>query len=204
MANVEGESVEAPSFASESIGGIVSAALAAATRWLPQPGRPRMSRRLWAGHGRAYIEIEGADEPGSEAYARHLEAALRQLDGVRLAEINAVLGRMVVAYDDTGISVESIVDAIEIVEQAHGKRTLGFPHDRPEHPGDVEPLRRQLIAIGADVLGAGVSHCPAGAAPAWVARGHRPPADGGRLDTAYPSGGGVAAGNTPLPTLPWR
>ena len=153
---MEAEAVGAP-VAGESIGGIVSAAVAAATRWLPQPGRPRMSRRLWAGHGRAYIEIEGADEPGSEAYARHLEAALRQLDGVRLAEINAVHGRMVVGYDDTGISVERIVDAIEVVEQAHGKRTLGFPHDRPEHPGDVEPLRRQLIAIGADVLGAGVS-----------------------------------------------
>jgi cation-transporting ATPase I len=116
-----------------------------------------MSRRLWAADGRAYIEVRGADEPDSEGFARHLEVALQHLDGVHLAEVNAILGRVVVAFDDDTTSVDRIIDAIEGVETLHGKHTLGFPHDRPEHPGDVEPLRRQLIAIGADILGAGVS-----------------------------------------------
>ena len=131
-------------------------------RWRPRPDNaPPQSTpdvQTVVGRERAGVHRDpGGREPGSELFARQLELALRRTDGVGLAEVNANLGRVVVAFDEDRTSVERIVDAIEGLEACHGNETLGFPHDRPEHPGDIEPLRRQVVAIGADILGAGVS-----------------------------------------------
>ena len=74
------------------------------------------------------------------------------------AQVNAVAGRVVVAFDPEGPSVEDLLEVVEEVEEAHGVHKVAFSHERPEHPGDIEPLRRQAIAIGADIvaLGGGV------------------------------------------------
>ncbi|HEV7898462.1 MAG TPA: HAD-IC family P-type ATPase [Planosporangium sp.] len=126
---------------------------AAAARSLPLPGRRRMSRRSWVGHGRAHIEVRGIDRPGSEVVARHLEEHLKRIHGVHWAEVNAVLGRVVVAFDSGSVSPDDLVDAIEDVEEAHDLDTEGFPKDRPDHPADDEPLHQQLAALGGDALG---------------------------------------------------
>jgi cation-transporting ATPase I len=59
----------------------------------------------------------------------------------------------VVAFDEDQVSLGDLVDAVEDVEEAHDLRTEGFPKNRPEHPADVEPLHRQLVALGGDALG---------------------------------------------------
>jgi len=120
------------------------------------PGRRR--RRLWVGRGKAHIEVRGVHHPGREALARDLERALHGVKGVQWAQVNAVAGRVVVAFDPDGPSVEDLLDVIDGVEEAHDIHKERFSYERPEHPGDVEPLRRQAIAIGADVvaLGGGV------------------------------------------------
>ncbi|MDA8039467.1 MAG: heavy metal-associated domain-containing protein, partial [Actinomycetota bacterium] len=120
------------------------------------PGRRR--RRLWVGRGKAHIEVRAVHEPGRASLARDVERALREVRGVNWAQVNAVAGRVVVAFDPEGPSVEDLLEVVEEVEEAHGVHKVAFSHERPEHPGDIEPLRRQAIAIGADIvaLGGGV------------------------------------------------
>jgi cation-transporting ATPase I len=86
-----------------------------------------------------------------------VERALAALDSVSWAEVNAVTGRVVVAFDPDVSGVDELVSVVEGVEEAHGLHHERFGHDRPEHPGDVEPIRRNAIALGADVLGLWVS-----------------------------------------------
>jgi cation-transporting ATPase I len=112
-----------------------------------------MSRRAWVGDGHAHIEVRGINRPCNEAVARHLEAHLERIRGVHWAEVNAVLGRVIIAFDEGTVDPNDLVDAVEDVEEAHDLETAGFPTDRPEHPGDVEPLQRQLIALGGDAAG---------------------------------------------------
>jgi cation-transporting ATPase I len=121
------------------------------------PGRSRQQRRTWVGHGRAHIEVRAAHRPGTEDYARRVEEALHQIDGVRWAEVNAVLGRVVVAFDGDQVGVDDLVEVVEGVEEAHDLHREAFPEEQPEHPGDVEPLHRQLFSVGADAAGLGLS-----------------------------------------------
>lgn len=81
---------------------------------------------------------------------------MTRLDGVQWAEVNAVLGRVVVAFDDGQVDVDDLIDVIEGVEEAHELHQERFPLDRPEHPADREPLQRQALAIGADIAGLGL------------------------------------------------
>ncbi len=117
-------------------------------------GRPQ--RRRWTGHGRAHIEVKGVHLPGKTDVAGRVEDVLAGLRGVHWAEVNAVLGRVIVAFDDREIGVDDLVEVIEGVEEAHGLAAERFPHDRPEHPGDIETLQRHMYAVGADIAGLGL------------------------------------------------
>jgi cation-transporting ATPase I len=119
------------------------------------PGRRQ--RRHWTGNGRAHIEVRGVHRPENAEAARDVEAELRRLDGVSWAEVHPPAGRMIVAFDADRADVDDLVGVIEAVEEAHGLADECFPPDRPDHPGDVEPLHRQLYAIGADLGGLGLS-----------------------------------------------
>ncbi len=120
-------------------------------------GSGRRRRRVWAGSGKAHIEVRGVHRAGTEALARDVERALHAAEGVQWAQVNALTGRVVVAFDPDGPSVDDLVDVVEGVEEAHEVQEERFPRERPEHPGDVEPLRRQAVAIGADVVALGGS-----------------------------------------------
>jgi cation-transporting ATPase I len=120
-------------------------------------GSGRRHRRMWVGDRRAHIEVKGVHRADLEDVARHVEKALEELDSVHWAEVNAVLGSVVVAFDPEGAELDDLVGVVEGVEDAHGMRDERFPADRPDHPGDVEPLRRNALAAGADVLGLGFS-----------------------------------------------
>jgi cation-transporting ATPase I len=129
-----------------------SAALGTIVGKLPvSPGRGQ--RRRWLGNGRAHIEVKGIHRPENHPAARHLEAALADLDGVEWAQVNTIAGRVVVAFDGDRIDVDTITDVIEGVEDAHDLSGERFPPDRPDHPSEHEPIQRQALAIGADVGG---------------------------------------------------
>ena len=127
-------------------------ALAAIAGRLPiSPGRRQ--RRRWVGNGRAHIEVRGIHRPENHPAASGLEAALAELDGVQWAQVNTVAGRVVVAFEPGQVDVDEICDVIEGIEDAHDLADERFPHDRPDHPADAEPIQRQLYAIGADIGG---------------------------------------------------
>lgn len=94
--------------------------------------------------------------PENAPVARQVEAALTGLRGVDWAEVNAIVGRVVVAFDSDDVGVDDLVEVIEAVEADHDLAGDRFPHDRPEYPGDIEPLQRQMYAIGADIGGIGL------------------------------------------------
>ena len=79
----------------------------------------RRHRRYWVGDGKAHIEVRAARRPGSERFARQLEAALGRLNGVDWAQVNAVVGRVVVAFDGEAVDSSEILKTIEGVEEAH-------------------------------------------------------------------------------------
>jgi cation-transporting ATPase I len=117
------------------------------------PGRRR--RRSWIGDGKAHIEVRGVSDPKRKSLARDVERALHAVEGVQWAQVNSVAGRVVVAFDPDGPSPEDLIEVIEGVEEVHEVDNERFSHERPEHPGDIEPIRRQAIAIGADVVALG-------------------------------------------------
>jgi cation-transporting P-type ATPase I len=129
-------------------GGLVSAL---AGRLPVSAGRRR--RRRWVRDGRAHIEVKGAHLPGNADFARRVEDELARLGGVDWAEVNAVVGRVIVAFDDRELGVDDLIEVIEGVEETHCLAADRFPHERPEHPADFEALQRQVYAIGADVAG---------------------------------------------------
>jgi cation-transporting ATPase I len=112
---------------------------------------------MWASEGRAHIEVRAVHRSGCDELVKDLESALKAIEGVDWAQVNPVLGRVVVVFDPEGPSLDDIVDVIEGIEAAHEVGDERFPHERPEHPGDLEPLRRDLIGLGADVAGLGAS-----------------------------------------------
>ena len=116
----------------------------------------RQHRRTWVSNGRAQIEVKGIHEAGKEPVARHVESALHAIKGVQWAQVNAVVGRVMVVFDPDEASIDDLVDVVEGVEEAHDLSGEGFPHERPEHPGDSEPISRNAFALGADVVGLGV------------------------------------------------
>src|SRR5579875_1665986 len=119
------------------------------------PGRRR--RRTWSTEGRAHVEVRGLDLPQGSSLAEDLEATLCCLHGVAWAEVNMVLGRVVVAYDPDGPTLEDLVQVIQATECRHAVGGQRFPKERPEHPADIEGLRRAVVGLGADVAGVWVS-----------------------------------------------
>ncbi|HXX88715.1 MAG TPA: cation-translocating P-type ATPase [Acidimicrobiales bacterium] len=119
------------------------------------PGRRH--RQVWVGPERAHIEVKGVERPELEDLSRHVEKALEELESVHWARVNAVVGDVVVAFDPDATDVDQLVDVVEAVEELHGMQGEPLSRDRAEHPGDVGPLRRNAVALGADVVGLGVS-----------------------------------------------
>ena len=60
-----------------------------------------------------------------------------------------------VSFDPEAGGVDRLIATIEAVEALHGASDERFPGDRPDHPGDREPIQRQAFAIAADVVGLG-------------------------------------------------
>ena len=117
----------------------------------------RRSRRLWVNEGRAHIEVRGVDRAPSESLRAAVKASLERLEGVHWAEINAITGRVAVAFDGEAVDVDDLVETIDEVEEAHDVADERFPAERPEHPGDREALQRNAVAVVADVIGLALS-----------------------------------------------
>jgi cation-transporting ATPase I len=120
---------------------------------LSDASRGRRHRRYWFGDGKAHIEVRAARRHGSERFARELEGALARVRGVHWAQVNAVVGRVVVAFDGEAVDSSAIMAAIEGVEEAHELEDDRFGYDRPDFPGDIEPVHRAIVGLVADAVG---------------------------------------------------
>jgi cation-transporting ATPase I len=113
----------------------------------------RRHRRYWFGDGKAHIEVKAARRHGSEQVARELEGALARMRGVHWAQVNAVVGRVVVAFDGEAVDSAAILDTVQGVEEAHDVHDDRFGFDRPDFPGDIEPVHRAIVGLVADAVG---------------------------------------------------
>ncbi|MFV2176957.1 HAD-IC family P-type ATPase [Actinomadura sp. LOL_011] len=116
-------------------------------------GGPR--RRVWAEDGRAHIQVHGLSGrgPAHRRYTEALTRALRRLEGVGWAEVNAVTGHVLVAYAQDAVDVPALVAAIEDVEAEHAAaRSDASAHT--VRPDDEMAWASALSALVADCAGA--------------------------------------------------
>lgn len=117
----------------------------------------RKHRRVAVHDGVAQIEVRAGRRPESAAMTEHLASALQSTKGVRWAEVNGVLGRVVVSFVDGEMDPGDLVDLVSEIEEAHDVHEERFGLDREEHPADRIGTRRALIALVADAAGIGMS-----------------------------------------------
>ena len=90
--------------------------------------------------------------PKHRRISSRVKDRLRQLRGVRWAEINAVTGQVLVAYDDRRVDVGSLLDVVRDVERASGTREDNFSWSRPLHPSDSTPVTAAAVELAGDCL----------------------------------------------------
>lgn len=114
---------------------------------------PHRHRRVWRTTDRVHIELREVPEEDTPHFAERLVEELERHEAVEWAEVLARPGRVVVAYRPEGVSPEELVALVEGVEVDCGVSEHPFGVDRPDHPGDVEPIVRSVVALGADAGG---------------------------------------------------
>ncbi|GLZ12395.1 putative cation-transporting ATPase I [Actinomadura sp. NBRC 104425] len=108
-------------------------------------------RRVWASEGRACIELHrravGRAREAAEL-RRAVGAAVRRLEGVDWAQVNAVTGEILCAFDEDALPVERLVAVIADVEKDHDLPDEPFPLSA--HPADRAPVTVETIALASD------------------------------------------------------
>jgi cation-transporting P-type ATPase I len=121
-----------------------------------------LHRRVWEDeqHTHAQIEVRGIEDPAAAGLRQRLALALRRFDGVRWAEVNAITGRVAVAFDGGESTLDALIELIESLETSHRSRhettRPGWDTDeRAEHPADDEPVHRVVAIMAGDTLSLG-------------------------------------------------
>ena len=116
----------------------------------------RVRRRVWSTRGRAHIEVRGLDGTGPthQRITSEVTGRLGRLSGVRWAEVNAVTGQVLVAFDEGRVDVGTLLETVRVVEQAQGTREEDFPWNRPVHPSDPAPVAAAAVELAADCVAA--------------------------------------------------
>jgi cation-transporting ATPase I len=125
-----------------------------AARSLGDVGPDREHRRVWSDHGHAHIEVRGLTGTGSthRRVAADVTRRLQAMRGVRWAEINAVTGRVLVAFDEGRVDVPALLDTVQDVERARGTDDEHFSWSRPVHPSDPTPIAAAGAELAADCV----------------------------------------------------
>ncbi|MWA05867.1 HAD-IC family P-type ATPase [Actinomadura sp. LD22] len=112
-------------------------------------------RRVWTHGGRAHIQCNGLAGGGERhrRYVRALTEALRRVEGVNWAEVNAVTGHVMITYAEGSVDPGDLVAAIEDVEDAHNADR--FDHSAHAMPPDDDAAwAAATSALVADCAGA--------------------------------------------------
>jgi cation-transporting ATPase I len=116
-----------------------------------------LNRRVSSREHRTHLEARGIHAPRNARAAQALEHRLTELDGVHHAEVNAVLGRVVVDHDPDVASASDLTRVVADVEREHGLERADTAPGSVHHPGNSGPLVREAGALGLTVLGLGYS-----------------------------------------------
>jgi cation-transporting ATPase I len=114
-------------------------------------------RRVWTADGRTHLEVRGIHRPETGEAAAALRARLLGLEGVRNVEVNAVLGRVVVAHDPGVVGRDGLAAVVGEVEREHGLARLAVSEGSATHPANAGPGVRELVALGTNVVGVAYS-----------------------------------------------
>jgi cation-transporting P-type ATPase I len=112
-------------------------------------------RRIWVSDERAHVEVRGLEQPDGDRVAAAIRARLERLDNISWVCAPGPLGRVVVTAENGVLDTEAVLCALAEVEQAYGVHRQPFPIGYPEHPGDLQPLQREIFALAADVAAVG-------------------------------------------------
>ncbi|MBA9004745.1 cation-translocating P-type ATPase [Thermomonospora cellulosilytica] len=118
----------------------------------------RTQRRVWSRDGRAYVEVRGLRARADRRVQDAVRRAVRALDGVSWAEVNAITGEVLASFDEGKVSLDTIVDAVEAVEEAQ-QIAGGTDEDFPGrgHPAEKAPVTAEAIALAADCTAFGLA-----------------------------------------------
>jgi cation-transporting P-type ATPase I len=116
--------------------------------------QPPIGRRIWTSGERTHIEVRGVHEPGTEEAAQDLSQRLTALDGVRDAQVNAVLGRVVVTHDPDVIRGAELARVVEKAERDWEIHDRGPAPASAAHPANLGPTVREAVALATNAVGA--------------------------------------------------
>ncbi|GAA2335352.1 cation-translocating P-type ATPase [Dactylosporangium salmoneum] len=112
------------------------------TRSAHRPSRGR--RKAWARGGFAHIEIRGARQGLVTAeHGELIEKAVGALHGVDWAAWNAALGRVLISYDEDGLDLDDLIDAVADVES----------DVVPTGQDELDAETRHRLTLAADLVG---------------------------------------------------
>jgi cation-transporting P-type ATPase I len=133
--------------------------LAEAAAVLADAGPRRGRRHVWRCPGRAHIEVRGLTGRGDrhERLSRELTAAVRTVEGVHWAEVNAVLGQVVVDLGEDQTGLDEVLDCVAELEEAHGAGDEPFRGLGPMPPYATAPAALAKAALVADCLALAVA-----------------------------------------------
>jgi cation-transporting P-type ATPase I len=123
------------------------------------------ARQCWRCNGRAWIEVRGLRDPQrGAAVGAHVVSELHNHPGVKSADLNYPLSRVMVSLRDDGApSVRELCGLVERAEAAAGRIA---DHRRAAIAGDSQALAGRLVALAATSVG--LAAALAGRAVPWA------------------------------------
>ncbi len=118
----------------------------------------RRRRRSWSRRGRGYIEVRGLAKASGRRLAAKVTRTLRDTRGVRWADVNAITGQVLIAFDEDRVDFGALVETVQAVEDAHGNGDESFRHDDDgSHPLDPGRLNAAVVTLASDCLAMAVA-----------------------------------------------
>jgi cation-transporting ATPase I len=111
------------------------------------------SRVSWLDGNRAHLAVRGVHRPEAETATERVERLLAERDGVRSAELNAVLGHVVIQYDPDRLGPRELAQLVDEVERNCGLDQEPHTPGSSNHPGAAVPLLREALLAGLHVTG---------------------------------------------------
>ncbi|MBZ4319487.1 cation-translocating P-type ATPase [Streptomyces huiliensis] len=131
----------------------VASGFAEAAAALAEGGRERTRRRVWTSGGRTHVEVRGLGRGARhDRLAAALCTALHRLEGVNWAEVNAVLGHLVIDADEDAVDAADLLELVDRIEEEHFGAGP-FDSHAPRPPFDPVPATLARVALAADCVG---------------------------------------------------